>query len=125
MLLVKLGGSVLTEKARLRTPRRAAIRRLAAELASVRQPLLIVHGAGSYGHILASRHRLKDGGATPAQRAAAARVPAGVRAVERVVVGAQNRPGVAGVPVGRRVGLAFQGGGVSAVQLAPVQAFAG
>src|SRR5437016_5486713 len=82
MLLVKLGGSVLTEKARLRTPRRAAIRRLAAELASVRQPLLIVHGAGSYGHILASRHRLKDGGSTSAKRAAAARVQADVRDVD-------------------------------------------
>src|SRR5438046_10254420 len=83
MLLVKLGGSVLTEKARLRTPRRAAIRRLAAELASVRQPLVIVRGAGSYGHILASRHRLRDGGSTPARRAAAAPGPAGHRGVDR------------------------------------------
>src|SRR2546423_11041675 len=80
MLLVKLGGSVLTEKARLRTPRRAAIRRLAAELASVRQPLLIVHGARSYGHILASRHRPEEGGSTSAQRAAPARVQAHGRA---------------------------------------------
>src|SRR5256885_15434118 len=76
MLLVKLGGSVLTEKSRLRTPRRPAIRRLAAELASVRQPLLIVHRAGSYGHILASRHPPKDGGPTSAKRDAPARVQA-------------------------------------------------
>src|SRR5947208_2272012 len=72
MLLVKLGGSVVTEKAHLRTPRPAAIHRLARELASVRQPLLVVHGAGSYGHILASRHRLNEGGSRPARRAAAA-----------------------------------------------------
>jgi len=61
MLLVKLGGSVVTEKTHLRTPRSAAIRRLAGELASLREPLLIVHGAGSYGHILARRHRLNEG----------------------------------------------------------------
>src|SRR2546430_16190620 len=84
MLLVKLGGSVLTEKERLPTPRRAAIRRPAAELASVRKPLLIVHGAGSYGHILASRHHLKDGGSTSAKRAAAARVHADVRHDDRL-----------------------------------------
>src|SRR5438309_12099028 len=78
MLLVKLGGRVLTEKVRLRTPRRAAIRRLAAELASVRKPLLIVHGSGFYVHILASRHHLMDGSFTSAKRAAVARVQAGV-----------------------------------------------
>src|SRR5207237_1301346 len=73
MLLVKLGGSVVTEKDKLRTARRPAIRRLAGELAAVRQPLLVVHGAGSFGHILASRHRLNEGGSTPAKRAAAFR----------------------------------------------------
>src|SRR5438309_11583778 len=60
MLLVKLGGSVLTEKARLRTPRRAAIRRLAAERGSVRQPLVCVQGGGSFGDVLASGDRLTD-----------------------------------------------------------------
>ena len=74
MLLVKLGGSVVTDKDKLRTARRPAIRRLAAELAAVRQPLLVVHGAGSFGHILASHHRLNEGGPTPAKRAAAARL---------------------------------------------------
>src|SRR3989449_8150256 len=80
MLLVKLGGSVVTEKSHLRTPRPAAIRRLAGELASLREPLLIVHGAGSYGHILARRHRLNErGGSTPPRPLAAAAVQADVR----------------------------------------------
>src|SRR5207244_2769002 len=35
MLLVKLGGSVVTDKDKLRTARRPAIRRLAAELSAV------------------------------------------------------------------------------------------
>src|SRR3989304_6044400 len=39
MYLVKLGGSVLTDKARLRTPRQTAIRRLARGLAAGKQPL--------------------------------------------------------------------------------------
>ena len=123
MLLVKLGGSVLTEKARLRTPRRAAIRRLAAELASVRQPLMIVHGAGSYGHILASRHRLKDGGSTSAKRAAAARVQADVRELDRLVVDALNRAGFAAVPIAPSVVLTLDDGGVSTMDLTPFLEF--
>src|SRR2546429_7200246 len=99
MLLVKLGGSVVTEKAHLRTPRPAAIHRLARELASVRQPLLVVHGAGSYGHILARRPRLNEGGARPARRAAPARVQAHAREPNALVLGAVNRPGLSPVPI--------------------------
>ena len=87
MLLVKLGGSVITEKTRLRTARSAPIRRLARELKSVGQPLLVVHGAGSYGHILASRHRLNEGDSSPGKRSAAARVQADVRNLDGLVVG--------------------------------------
>src|SRR5947209_5760787 len=55
MLLVKLGGSVLTDKTRLRTARRAGILRLASELAAVLQSLVVVHRAASCRHILARR----------------------------------------------------------------------
>src|SRR3989475_11158888 len=98
MLLVKLGGSVVTEKTHLRTPRSAAIRRLARELASLGGPLLIVHGAGSSGHILASRHRLNDGGSTPPRRLAAAGGQAAGRELDGRGVRGLNRAGLAAVP---------------------------
>ena len=123
MLLVKLGGSVVTNKARLRTPRPTAIRRLAAELASLRQPLLIVHGAGSYGHILASRHRLNEGGSTPARRKAAARVQADVRELDRLIVNALNRAGLAAVPIPPSVVLSLDDGRVSTMDLSPFLEF--
>src|SRR2546422_8084974 len=119
MLLVKLGGSVLTEKARLRTPRRAATLRLARELAGVRQPLLVVHGAGSYGHILASRHRLNEGGTTAAKRAVAARVQADVRELDCLVVEALNAAGFAAIPIPPSAVLALDNGGVSTMDLTP------
>ena len=123
MLLVKLGGSVLTEKARLRTPRRAAIRRLAGELASVRQPLLIVHGAGSYGHILARKHNLNEGGTTPAKRSAAARVHADVRTLDGLVVEALNRAGLAAIPVPPSAVLLLDDGRASTMDLTPFLEF--
>lgn len=123
MLLVKLGGSVLTEKRRLRTPRPAAVRRLATELASVREPLVVVHGAGSYGHILASRHRLNEGGSTAAKRSAAARVQADVRELDRLVVEALNRAGLAAVPIPPSAILTLDDGRLSTMDLTPFLEF--
>src|SRR5712692_1270344 len=123
MLLVKLGGSVLTDKARLRTARPAAIRRLAGELASVAQPLLIVHGAGSYGHILASRYRLSAGGSSSAKRTAAARVQADVRALNHIVVDALNRVGFASIPIPPAAVLSLDDGRVSTIDLTPFLEF--
>src|SRR6266702_3001291 len=119
MLLVKLGGSVLTDKARLRTPRRAAIRRLARELAEVRKPLLVVHGAGSYGHILARKHKLHEGGATEAKRSAAARVQADVKALDALVVDAMIDAGLAAVPIPPSAVLSLDDGRVSSIDLTP------
>ena len=48
--LVKLGGSVLTDKARKSTFRRGTTKRLVAEAAKAGVPLVLLHGAGSFGH---------------------------------------------------------------------------
>lgn len=123
MLLVKLGGSVLTDKTRLRTPRRATIRRLAQELAAVRKPLLVVHGAGSFGHILARRHKLAEGGLDGAKRRAAARVQADVRALDDLVVDALIRAGLAAVPIAPSSVLNLDDGRVASVDLTPFLEF--
>lgn len=65
-MFCKLGGSVITDKQRPNTPRPDVIARLAAEVASVReqQPslrLLLGHGSGSFGHIIARHHHVREG----------------------------------------------------------------
>ncbi len=60
-IFVKLGGSLITYKARPRTVRRKVLQRLAAELATFYaqhpgQDLLIGHGSGSFGHWAARAH---------------------------------------------------------------------
>ncbi len=67
MILVKLGGSVITDKAKLRTFRSSSCSRLARELKPARNRLAVVHGAGSYGHIEAKKHGLQNGLKTNAQ----------------------------------------------------------
>lgn len=56
--LVKLGGSLLTDKATESSFRRAQARRLVGELAKAEVPCVLLHGAGSFGHPQAKRHRI-------------------------------------------------------------------
>lgn len=113
MILVKLGGSVLTDKARLRTPRRPAIARLAKELAGAPESLIVVHGAGSFGHILARRHRLHEGLGGKARLAAGARVQRDVRTLNGLVADALLDAGLAPVCLAPSALLALDDGRVA------------
>ncbi|TLX83498.1 MAG: isopentenyl phosphate kinase family protein [Thaumarchaeota archaeon] len=50
MILVKLGGSIITNKEKPLTANRSLIRRITSHLRKVEEPLIVVHGGGSYGH---------------------------------------------------------------------------
>ncbi len=62
LIVLKLGGSVITEKERNLTPNLNSIDRLAREIAEANvKGLMIVHGGGSYGHPLAKQYNIKEG----------------------------------------------------------------
>jgi len=50
MILLKLGGSVITNKGRALSARRKAIDSMVKSLKKIRDPMIVVHGGGSYGH---------------------------------------------------------------------------
>jgi isopentenyl phosphate kinase len=50
MILIKLGGSIITNKEKPLTPNRNSIRKIASSLKNIREPLVIIHGGGSFGH---------------------------------------------------------------------------
>ena len=56
MIIVKLGGSVITDKTRPLTARPRAIAALAGAVARLGEPLVAVHGGGSFGHYWSVRH---------------------------------------------------------------------
>ncbi len=118
MLLVKLGGSVLTDKARLRTPRKTAIARLTKELASLGDDLLVVHGAGSFGHILARKYAL-NGPAAPAKAKGAAVVQRDVRTIDALVVDGLLRAGLAPVVLPPSAILSLDDGRAASFDVAP------
>ena len=62
MKILKLGGSVITQKDQYFTPDTENIQRLAAEIAdSKNQKMIVVHGAGSFGHPVAKKYNISDG----------------------------------------------------------------
>ncbi|HEY3273541.1 MAG TPA: isopentenyl phosphate kinase [Methanocella sp.] len=62
VVVLKIGGSVLTDKNRPSTPKPDQIRRIAAEIkAGMSSKLVLVHGAGSFGHHQAREFGLKSG----------------------------------------------------------------
>jgi isopentenyl phosphate kinase len=71
--LVKLGGSLLTDKRAVETARPEVLARLAAEIAlgqaGAGGRLIVAHGSGSFGHVAARRHRLAAGLREPGQLA--------------------------------------------------------
>jgi isopentenyl phosphate kinase len=59
---LKLGGSVITDKTKPCTPRLDVIEHLSAEIAEANiEPLIIVHGGGSFGHPTAKQYDLASG----------------------------------------------------------------
>lgn len=71
VVLLKLGGSLITDKARPDTPRPEVLQRLAREIAEgVRdwpgeRRLVLGHGSGSFGHEAAARYRIHEGLESP------------------------------------------------------------
>ncbi len=65
LVMVKLGGSLVTDKQRDAHARYGVIERLAHEIATAAptmdQALLLGHGSGSFGHVAATRYGLADG----------------------------------------------------------------
>ncbi len=57
-IILKIGGSVITEKDKPLTPRLEGIRSAAEAVAAFGEPLVLVHGAGSFGHFLAKKYGL-------------------------------------------------------------------
>ena len=55
MFIIKLGGSVITNKSKYKTLNKKIAENLIKEIVKSKQQVILVHGAGSYGHIIAKQ----------------------------------------------------------------------
>jgi isopentenyl phosphate kinase len=58
--VLKIGGSILTDKTRAACARNDEIDRVAAEIAKSWKDLIFIHGAGSFGHVPARKYGLPE-----------------------------------------------------------------
>ena len=86
MILVKLGGSVITDKSKKRVFKEKTVKRLAKEIKNSGEKIIVVHGAGSFGHILAKGYRLDKGFMDSKQIRGVARVQSDVKNLNLMVV---------------------------------------
>ena len=74
MILIKLGGSVITDKSQFKKFDREQASRLCGEIAESGKDIIVVHGAGSFGHVLAKKYSIQNGLVDEGQIPAAAQV---------------------------------------------------
>lgn len=97
--ILKIGGSVLTDKNKVSVARPEAIGRIAREIGEIGSPgLILIHGAGSFGHHQAKEYRLNEGlndesikGILPTHNA--------VKSLNKMIVDALQMSGVDALPV--------------------------
>lgn len=118
--LVKLGGSVLTEKGDEPVLREDVVERLAQELAAPGHELVIVHGAGSFGHPIAQEHYLDRGVSGAKAASAAATVHRQVRELDLHLLEALGQAGLAPVSLAPFGQLGASDGAPGAWNMVPV-----
>jgi isopentenyl phosphate kinase len=96
--VLKIGGSVVTEKDSPETIDRTALDRATAAVADVSGPLVLVHGAGSFGHHHADKHGVSttDGTGDAAEIRA---IHGSMKRLNDAVLESLSEAGVSAVPV--------------------------
>ena len=99
MILIKFGGSVITDKSRYRTFNADTVRRLCREIKESGEKVIVVHGAGSFGHVLAQESHLNEGFSDKSQIPAVAQVCYDMRDLNSMIIKELNDAGLPAISV--------------------------
>lgn len=95
LFVLKLGGSVVTDKAKPFTPNLPAIQRLADEILQAQSPkLILVHGGGSFGHPVAKKYGIMNGFKDKSQLAGFSETHEAMVSLNKIIVESLLRKGV-------------------------------
>lgn len=118
-LIVKFGGSVITDKSKRFNVRDDVLKRLVEELTSAKGPLVVVHGGGSFGHPLASEYDLDSGYKEKRQLMGFALTHRAMERLSAQVVEALQDAGFAAVAIQPSACAVVQDGRIISMELRP------
>ena len=126
MIFLKLGGSLISDKAKPETPRLEVMQRLAEEIAAVvrRQPelrLLLGHGSGSFGHRAAAKHGTHRGAVSRSDWSGFAEVWATANRLNRLLVDALRSAGLPVISFPPSASAVSDSGEIITMALEPIQ----
>ncbi|MEM2878704.1 MAG: isopentenyl phosphate kinase [Candidatus Hadarchaeales archaeon] len=121
ILIVKLGGSVITDKRRRFSVRRKVLKRLAGEIYASGVRPVVVHGGGSFGHPLASRYRIAEGYRSREQLVGASLTHSAMVRLNEEVVSAFRDRGLPAFPVQPSACMRVSDGRIVSVELGPIR----
>jgi isopentenyl phosphate kinase len=127
LVFLKLGGSLITDKARPKTPRLDVLERLAGEIAAAGQEnpalrMILGHGSGSFGHVAGKKYGTRQGVHSPEQWRGFAEVWWDASALNRLVMETLVQAGLPAVALAPIASVIAADGQVASWDLAPLKA---
>ncbi len=95
MFVIKIGGSIITDKSQLGIFREDIMDSLAEKMRD--NSIILVHGAGSFGHILAEKYKLNIGCSSDIQQKGFAETHAMVQKLNTLVLNSLHKYGIPAV----------------------------
>jgi isopentenyl phosphate kinase len=99
MIIVKLGGSAVTDKSKDFTPRLEVIENVASQMSTTTEQMILVHGGGSYGHPLAKEYNLHKGFSDNSQLSGVSQTRYSMTQLNQIILSILLRHGVNAVSV--------------------------
>ena len=97
MFIIKIGGSVITNKSKQNSFKKEIIDNLSKQIKKSKKEIILVHGAGSYGHILAKKYNLNQGYKNKSQINGFSLTHAMVQDLNSLVLKSLNENGISAV----------------------------
>jgi isopentenyl phosphate kinase len=127
MYFLKLGGSLITDKSRPRTPRLEVLSRISEEIAAARDSnpelqLVLGHGSGSFGHVPASKYGTRQGVKSPSDWIGFTEVWYEATALNRLVMEVLRTAGLASISFPVSGAVNAKDGQIESWDLSPINA---
>ncbi len=120
-VLLKVGGSVLSDKAQKPRFKKTVCRRILSEVAKMDVPVVVLHGAGSFGHPAAKAHQIGQRTVTPDRRRGVSETLAACGILHAEVVQAAQDVGLQPISVPLHAIVESEGGELTDIPIHRIQ----